>query len=519
MLIHQYKTRTCKIQIKPWDRESVEDIRNIYTVVTMYKKDSSGKTVGRNEKVVLRDSVDEIFRTTVNGTLPHRILVLAAAGKGKTTAVAKMAYDWAYCTQGSPFEHLPLLFILKLRNVDKNMTLEEAILNELLTDVRGLTPDKLQNFVYCNQTLSWIILDGLDEYNVRITTRSKLGRNIVRILNNLDLPQCRVLITSRPHLEKDFDREELPTVYAKMVIEGFSQEHSREYIGKFFHKDERCEQLIQYLEKSEIINELVSTPLFCLMICYLWDDGLLKGIKTQTKLFDQVNSFLWHHWNRKLEEEPFNLLKKIVYGLGKVALNGLLSDSKKLLFTETDFVEDQKVLDMGIKIGIISSTSTTVPHTSPDQANTRSPIEFYHKLAQEHSAGKYLAHKSGKLRLRFHVSKFDGVMKDIRERITDYENLMRFTAGTTNEVCVRVLENIVANETLSSGNKYRILLDCSSESDTSYLASSSLLKKAISNDSVCLMFPTIYTVVGLRNLPGDVVAKVTIILLKTGFFV
>ena len=509
-LIHRYKQGICKVQIKPWDRSSVENVKSIYTVVQMYKKDQGGKTLGEHEKVVLENSVDEIFTTKVNGVLPYRILVIAAAGKGKTTAVAKMAYDWAYCTEDSPFEDLPLLFILKLRNVDKRSSLGKAIIANLLPDVKELTPEVMNSFIDSHQKMCWIILDGLDEYSVRITSNSKDGKNIVRILNNVDLPECRVLVTSRPHLEKDFDREELPFVYAKMVIEGFSQEYSREYIGKFFHNDHRSESLGEYLDKEDIINELVSTPLFCLMVCYLWKEGLLEGTKTQTSLFDQVNNFLWHHWKRKTGKDQPGLLNKIVCSLGKVALYGLLDDSKKLIFTEEDFKADSKALNQGCRMGIISSTTIYHRPVDPSEKHTKNVIEFYHRLAQEHSAGKYLAQESSKLRLRHHFAKYDNVIKDIRERIGDYENLLRFTAGTTDEVCVRVIESILKNKTLSQGNKYRILLDCSSESNTSHLNASWSLKKLISNDSVCIMYPTIYTVIGFRNLPKDVVAKVIV---------
>ena len=50
-LISEYKRKTCKVQIKPWDRGSVEDVKDIYTVVTMYKKDAHGKNLGEKEKV------------------------------------------------------------------------------------------------------------------------------------------------------------------------------------------------------------------------------------------------------------------------------------------------------------------------------------------------------------------------------------------------------------------------------------------------------------------------------------
>ena len=212
--------------------------------------------------------------------------MIAGAGKGKTTAVAKMAYDWAYRVPGSAFEHLPLMFILRLRDISQDTTLGQAIIEQLLNDIPDLNPDTLERFIHRNQKLCWIILDGLDEYGGTMGSGEGLTNNIVKVIRSKELPRCRVLVTTRPHLEQEFDKGDLPRIYAKMEIEGFSHENSNQYIDKFFrnYKDRGIE-LQEYLNQHDVIGELVSTPLFCLMICYLWREDLLLGIDTQTALF------------------------------------------------------------------------------------------------------------------------------------------------------------------------------------------------------------------------------------------
>ena len=64
--------------------------------MTIYKRDVDGKTMGENEKINLKGSINDIFKTAINGMLPNRIDVFAAAGKGKTTTAAKMTHDWAH---------------------------------------------------------------------------------------------------------------------------------------------------------------------------------------------------------------------------------------------------------------------------------------------------------------------------------------------------------------------------------------------------------------------------------------
>ncbi|XP_030849931.1 NACHT, LRR and PYD domains-containing protein 6-like [Strongylocentrotus purpuratus] len=278
----------------PWNQSDYTEFEDMHTVVTMVKKDNCGKDTKMKE--TLKGSVAEIFSTKVNGELPVRILISAPAGRGKTTAVAKMAYDWVHRERGSALEHLPLLFVVKFRETGQLTTIGEAIKSQLLSDVDDLTPEGLERFIKENQGICHIILDGLDEYaGISSSQRSSLS-NIVDVISWKEFPECRVLVTTRPHLENFFNQGDLPRVYTKMWIEGFSRESSCDYINKFFALTSdpgNGQSLKEYLDGEPLINELVKTPLFCLMICHLWREGLLdSGASTQTELLDRVNVFL-----------------------------------------------------------------------------------------------------------------------------------------------------------------------------------------------------------------------------------
>ena len=89
--------------MKPWDKSDYAEFKDMHTVVTMVTKDARGQDTKKKE--ILQGSVADIFSTKVNGRLPARILISAPAGRGKTTAVAKMAYDWVHREKGSALEH------------------------------------------------------------------------------------------------------------------------------------------------------------------------------------------------------------------------------------------------------------------------------------------------------------------------------------------------------------------------------------------------------------------------------
>ena len=522
-LENKYRNQLCKIQMKPWDQTDYAEFKDMHTVVTMVQKDARGQDT--KKKKILQGSVAEIFSTKVNGELPARILISAPAGRGKTTAVAKMAYDWVHREKGSALELLPLLFVVKFRNTSQLTSIGEAIKSQLLSDVNDLTPEGLESFIRENQGICHIILDGLDEYAGISSSNMSLGSNIVSVIRWEEFPECRVLVTTRPHLENFFNQAELPRVYTKMWIEGFSQENSREYIDKFFASTSNPRLghghgLKVYLDDQPLINELVKTPLFCLMVCHLWSEERLNTeTATQTELLDSVNVFLMHHANVRAKSKEKQItqdelteeeLIEIIRKLGKVALAGLIDDSKKLVFTPHDFRRVPAILERACELGILSKS--TIPTTRLPRSNntTSTTIEFYHKLVQEHSAGKYLGAQTKKYTcmLRLKISKLDRLLRNIKANIGDYENLIRFTAGTDNSLCVRIMETLLSNRFLDESERYRILLDCSSETKGTGGNVSSLVQRCVNAESIVLKSPTVYTVVGMQNLPKQLKRQV-----------
>ncbi|XP_041466361.1 uncharacterized protein LOC121416900 [Lytechinus variegatus] len=510
ILEDKYSNELCKIQMKPWDKDDYAEFEEMHTVVTMVKKNARGRDI--KAKQILQGSVGKIFSAKVNGNLPTRILISALAGRGKTTAVAKMAHDWVHREEGSGLEDLPLLFVVKFRNTSQSTSIGEAIISQLLSDVDDLTPEGLESFIRQHQGICHIVLDGLDEY-AGISSSS----NIMRIIRSEMFPQCRVIVTTRPHLEDIFSQGDLPRVYTKMEIEGFARENARDYIDRFFtsvQKPMKADGLKVYLDEQPLIEELVKTPLFCLMVCHLWSEELLqRDTTTQTALLDQVNVFLMLHANARTPGliNTQEQLNQIILKLGEIALTGLLNDAKKLVFSSCDFQRVPSILDMACALGIVSKTVVStrrLPQLDEAFSTTITTIEFYHKLAQEHAAGKYLADKTNRVLLWFRFSKLDQVLRDIKANIGEYENLIRFASGTKSNLSIRIMESVLTNRYLSESERYRILLDCSSESGVNDGNVSSLLRRCVTSQRMILKSPTVYTIVGMQNLPRELKQKV-----------
>eukprot|EP00057_Strongylocentrotus_purpuratus_P014669 XP_011669143.1 PREDICTED: uncharacterized protein LOC105440537 isoform X2 [Strongylocentrotus purpuratus] len=70
------------------------------------------------------------------------------------------------------------------------------------------------------------------------------------------------------------------------------------------------------------------------------------------------------------------------------------------------------------------------------------------------------------------------------------------------------MEVLLSNSFLDESERYRILLDCSSETKGTEGNVSSLVQRCVNAESIVLKSPTVYTVVGMQNLPKQLKRQV-----------
>ena len=140
--------------------------------------------------------------------------------------------------------------------------------------------------------------------------------------------------------------------------------------------------------------------------------------------------------------------------------------------------------------------------------------ENVHRILPQTCTGalcSYLAKRyeqASKLTLFFKLSKIDKVLRTIQNNIGEYEHLIRFVAGRSTALCFRVMGSILASSAISKQERYRILLDCSSEASDLSGSLSSIVSGCIEDGCMDLRSPTIYTAIGMKKLPKDIKQQV-----------
>ena len=287
----------CQKQLYPWKQDKVINLNETFVHLTMDKEiPKTGKSIKQR-----LSTYEEIF--TKDGT-DRRFVLEGRPGLGKTTMCAKIAYDWS---RGQALGHIVLLFVLRLGLINRNTTVEEAIIEQLnipsvLHDCQQLskTLDELGSSIA-------IVLDALDEADPLLFSRKRKLltlkavtyhqsvrlHNIVDIMtfNSKGLKQCRVLVTTRPWTIPQIVK--IPE-YRHLELQPFIKADITTYVKQFFEYSTSGKVLggkliSNYIKNNKLMVD-ASIPLITLLICWYWQETEGKQVipERRSKLYDNI---------------------------------------------------------------------------------------------------------------------------------------------------------------------------------------------------------------------------------------
>ena len=356
----------------------------------------------RSIKIPL-NSLDDIFtRKTDEGQVYTKLLIAAPAGFGKTTTMAKIAYDWASGAKNSPLTDICLLFVINMRWVNGTSNLEDVILAQLFPSDTQINAKQLLACVTELGSKAAIVLDAVDESDRHLLHDPESSGSIVKLLTGRILVSCRLIVTTRPWRVNEIVNA--CKTFTRLDLGGFSREDVKTYIRQFFSDEEELgESLLKYMEQNAVIADVSSVPLMTLLVCMYWVETEAEEIPNRIdKLYDAIFDIMYAHLQSKKRAthgkgtRPSITLTLLKQRLGKMALEGLWPPENRLVFS-ADEVSDSEVVEEACNMGLLSKQEGRVRARQlltkqTVQTGGNAKLIFFHKSAQEKCSGEYFAH-------------------------------------------------------------------------------------------------------------------------------
>ena len=197
----------------------------------------------------------------------QNILIEGAPGIGKTILLKHIAYSWA--EQGM-LKKSELLLLVYLRDpiVQKMSTAEQLF--QYFCKPFGSNATKIaitcsEYFLKNNGKTLTFLLDGYDEMPEELRDNGL----IADILNRRVLPDCGLIVSSRPHASVLLRKQ----ATLRVDILGFTEEQRKHYIEHSLNDQSQIKQLTTYLDQHNIISSLCYLPFYILLLLFLYKQG------------------------------------------------------------------------------------------------------------------------------------------------------------------------------------------------------------------------------------------------------
>ena len=289
-----YKESFRETRTSPLDSKSVKTLENIYVNLALM----TGKRHD-NQNPIAYEGVIEMLTNPENIA---RVAFIGEAGVGKTTLLAKIAYDWAL---GKHLSSIDLLIFVPLRETQMGMQIKN-ILQMYISRGIELHKDRVEEYMRLNQGNVAFLLDGLDEY-VGDINHADPTDSLIGIMRGDEFKRSPVVVTTRPWRADQLSST--PTIdvrYSRVVVKGFKKKDIKDYVTKFFiDEPESAKGLIELVSEDSLVSKnMAPYPIFCCMLCNMWKQEdrreAIKALETFSQLFEEMVFSLSEHWIGKV---------------------------------------------------------------------------------------------------------------------------------------------------------------------------------------------------------------------------
>ena len=335
------------------------------------------------------------------------ILVEGPPGIGKST------FAWEVCRRWDEIEILRdyhTVVLLKLR--------EKWVLNATKLSDLFRYPSDLELSAAIAKDLSkthgrnlLLVLDGFDEVSHSFHETSVIKTILCRQL----LPECTIILTTRPSAKHTLESVCQPPVDKHVEIIGFTEEERVRYITEVFSKEPELEvNFLKYMFLVPHIKSMMYIPLNCAIIAQVYYESQQSSHhlvipRTRTQLYKALtHSLLVRHMKmkesnceysgmlpeglNKEDMEKFKILAKFAF---KSYHKG---ESKKVTFFQEDIPEGL------VQFGFMNESIEMYAGKGVEQT-----FSFLHLSLQEYLAAWHLAHSySIEFQVAYHWLAVDG---------------------------------------------------------------------------------------------------------------
>ena len=359
-------------------------------------------------KSYLSKDISELFKPDfMSSVAPNFVLIEGAPGIGKTVLSKEIAFQWA---NHKLLKLKSLVFLLYL--CDPNLKAIYSIQNLMhyLFKNNQIAADLSQHLFQTNGKGVTIILDGYDEM-------SEVDRNncfVAKVINRVVLPQCGLVITSRPSASLNLRH----IADCRVEVLGFTEKDRLDYIQHALQgSDDKIKALQLYLQSNLTINAFCYIPLNMTILLSLFQNitessTTSKEIdtlpNTLTELYEKFITITIVRYIKKQNiqfSDPFNDVSnlpepynKIVVELSQLAFINLQED--KIVFDIHDIAQCCPNLTMTSSnwdgLGLLKAT----------EFSNNVSFHFLHISIQEYLAAYYIASLSDNKQIQLLQSTF-----------------------------------------------------------------------------------------------------------------